>query len=58
MEKSGKYRFFNGVFKSKEDVLALKETHIFNCIGFGSREIFGDKKLKAIKGHVLKFKLS
>jgi hypothetical protein len=58
MEKSGRYRFVNVILKTKGDVLALKETHIFNCLGFGSREVFGDTKLKAIKGHILKFKLS
>lgn len=58
MEKSGRYKFINTVLKTKDDVLSLKERHIFNCLGFGSREIFNDNKMKAIKGHVLKFKLS
>jgi hypothetical protein len=58
MERTGRYKFINAVLKTKDDVLGMKETHIFNCLGFGSREVFGDKKMKAIKGHVIKFKLS
>jgi glycine/D-amino acid oxidase-like deaminating enzyme len=58
LEKSGKYRFVNATLQSKEDVLNLKENHIFNCFGLGSKEIFGDEKLRGIKGHILKFKLS
>lgn len=58
MEKTGRYKLINAVLKTKDDVLELQETNIFNCLGFGSREVFGDKKMKAIKGHVIKFKLS
>lgn len=37
MEKTGSFKFTNTVLKTKKDVLALTETHIFNCLGLGSR---------------------
>lgn len=58
MEKTGRYRFVNAIINSKADVLTLKENHIFNCLGLGAREVFGDNKMRGIKGHILKFKLS
>lgn len=40
----------------KEDLRLLKEELIFNCSGLGSRELFGDMKLRGSKGHLVEYK--
>lgn len=57
MEKTGKFKIIDKIITSKTDVLALKEKRIFNCFGLGSKYIFGDDKLRGIKGHLVQFKL-
>ncbi len=37
-------------FKSKSEILDLKEEHIFNCTGMGSYDLFEDKNLYPLKG--------
>lgn len=36
-----------------EDLTALEGQTVFNCAGYGSRELFGDESMKAVKGHIL-----
>lgn len=43
-------------FSSLEDILDLKEKVIFNCMGFSSKKIFPDEKLKGKLGHLIVFK--
>lgn len=57
LKSSGRFGVVRRQLNSLEDVLALKENHIFNCLGFGAAKVFGDKKLKGIKGHVMKIPL-
>lgn len=39
-----------------ESLRELKEQVIFNCSGLGSRELFGDTKMKGLKGYILEYK--
>lgn len=41
---------------AKEDIKGLKEYLIFNCAGLGSRELFGDSKMRGRKGHLVEYK--
>jgi hypothetical protein len=34
----------------------MPEKIIFNCLGLGSKGLFGDTKMKGIKGHLIEFK--
>ncbi len=36
-----------------EGLTALEGQTVFNCAGYGSRELFGDESMKAVKGHML-----
>ena len=29
---------------------------VFNCTGLGSKELFGDTKLKGVKGYIIEYK--
>lgn len=40
-------------FESSSHVAAIQEDIIFNCLGFGSREIFGDTDLVPIRGQLV-----
>jgi glycine/D-amino acid oxidase-like deaminating enzyme len=40
-------------FRSRSDVLSLKESVIFNCSGLGSAELFGDPELVPAKGQLV-----
>lgn len=44
-------------FASLEDVLALKETIIVNCMSMGSRELFNDQEFIPVRGQIVYFKL-
>jgi len=48
--------FVSHEFGSSSDVAALEEEIIFNCLGFGSREIFGDTDLIPIRGQLVYMK--
>lgn len=39
-----------------ENLKEFKEELIFNCSGLGSRELFGDLKIKGTKGHLIEYK--
>lgn len=43
-------------FESVEDVVALKENMIMNCLGFGAAKVFKDDKVTPITGHLLVYK--
>jgi D-amino-acid oxidase len=36
-----------------DDLEALEGRPIFNCSGYGSKDLFGDESMKAVKGHIL-----
>jgi D-amino-acid oxidase len=36
-----------------DEVASLDGAAVFNCSGYGSRELFGDDSMQAIKGHIL-----
>jgi len=40
-------------FESRNDLMSLPEPLIVNCTGLGSRELFGDKELVAVKGQLV-----
>lgn len=40
----------------EKNISELPETLIFNSIGLGAREVFGDSKMKGIKGHLIEFR--
>jgi glycine/D-amino acid oxidase-like deaminating enzyme len=40
-------------FESRTDLMSLPEPLIVNCTGLGSRELFGDKELVAVKGQLV-----
>lgn len=39
-------------FRNREEVARLPEPVIFNCVGLGSRELFGDQKLGPVRGQL------
>ena len=39
-------------FRTREDVARLPEPVIVNCTGLGSRELFGDRELRPVKGQI------
>ena len=39
-------------FRSREEVMRLPETVIFNCTGLGARALFGDEKLGPVRGQL------
>jgi glycine/D-amino acid oxidase-like deaminating enzyme len=39
-------------FKTREEVIRLPETVIFNCSGLGARQLFGDEKLVPARGQL------
>ncbi|HJS52083.1 MAG TPA: FAD-dependent oxidoreductase [Pyrinomonadaceae bacterium] len=39
-------------FRSREEVMQLKESVIFNCSGLGARQLFGDEKLIPVRGQL------
>ncbi|HKP68633.1 MAG TPA: FAD-dependent oxidoreductase [Pyrinomonadaceae bacterium] len=39
-------------FRSREEVMSLPETVIFNCSGLGARKLFGDEKLIPARGQL------
>lgn len=41
---------------TRDSIKELKESVIFNCSGLGSRELFGDNKLRGTKGHLVEYK--
>lgn len=41
---------------SKQSLLELSESVIFNCMGLGSKKVFGDDELTAIRGQLIYFK--
>lgn len=43
-------------FESLEEILALKETIIVNCMSMGSRELFNDQEFIPVRGQVVYFK--
>jgi D-amino-acid oxidase len=36
-----------------DELDALSEQPVFNCSGYGSRDLFGDESMRAVKGHIL-----
>jgi hypothetical protein len=48
--------FHDRTFNNLDDVLNLRETVIFNCLAWGSYQVFGDKKIIPIAGHLLYMK--
>jgi D-amino-acid oxidase len=36
-----------------DELDAFRGQTVFNCSGYGSRELFGDESMKAVKGHIL-----
>lgn len=40
-------------FRSRDDVARLPESVIVNCTGLGSRELFGDRELRPVKGQLV-----
>lgn len=42
LENSQRYKFIKHELRCNEDIFKLKEKHIFNCLGLGAKEIFGD----------------
>lgn len=58
LEKSGLFKLQSKIFKYRADVQGLKENYIFNSMGLGSKEIFGDNNMRGIKGHIIKFSLN
>jgi D-amino-acid oxidase len=43
-------------FATTEDVLALTDTYVFNCTGYGSKSLFNDSDLKPIRGQLVYLK--
>lgn len=39
-------------FRSREEIMRLREPVIFNCTGLGARELFGDQKLGPVRGQL------
>jgi glycine/D-amino acid oxidase-like deaminating enzyme len=39
-------------FRSREEVMGLRESVIFNCSGLGARKLFGDEKLIPVRGQL------
>ena len=39
-------------FRSREEVMRLQESVIFNCSGLGARQLFGDEKLIPVRGQL------
>lgn len=39
-------------FKSREEIMRLREPVIFNCSGLGARQLFGDEKLVPARGQL------
>lgn len=39
-------------FHSREEVMRLPEPVIFNCTGLGARALFGDEKLRPVRGQL------
>jgi len=39
-------------FRSREEVMSLREPVIFNCSGLGARKLFGDEKLIPVRGQL------
>jgi len=39
-------------FASPAEIAALPEKLVFNCTGLGSRDLFGDKELRPVRGQV------
>lgn len=39
-------------FRSREEIMRLPETVIFNCTGLGARSLFGDEKLGPVRGQL------
>lgn len=39
-------------FRSREEVMGLREAVIFNCSGLGARQLFGDEKLTPVRGQL------
>jgi D-amino-acid oxidase len=42
--------------QNMEDISSLPEVYIFNCLGFGSKEIFHDQSITGRKGQLLYYK--
>ncbi len=40
-------------FSTKDDLAELEETVIVNCLGLGAKEIFGDRRLVPVRGHLV-----
>lgn len=53
LKQKPKTKFEHRNFASKADVLSLPHTVIINCTGLGSKTIFDDRKLRAIRGQIL-----
>lgn len=45
-------RMLRRSFASRDDVLALSEPVILNCMGYGAKAIWGDPELTAVRGQV------
>ncbi|HEY9285593.1 MAG TPA: FAD-dependent oxidoreductase [Pyrinomonadaceae bacterium] len=39
-------------FRSREEIMRLPEPVIFNCTGLGARALFGDQKLRPVRGQL------
>ena len=42
-------------FISRDNLKDLSELVVFNCTGLGSKELFGDTKLKGVKGYIIEY---
>jgi hypothetical protein len=48
-------RFLPGLL-TRDSLARLQESVVFNCAGLGSRELFGDAKVKGLKGYILEYR--
>lgn len=53
--QSKQVHFVQEDFASCNTLLELQEPVIFNCTGLGSRELFNDRDLYGVKGHIIVF---
>lgn len=53
---SGKFSLERRQFTKIDEILGISEKNIFNCLGLGAKWLIpGEKSMKSIKGHVIKF---
>jgi hypothetical protein len=48
-------KFYESKFNSIEDICTLKTKVIANCLGLSSKRIFGDEKVKGVKGYLIEY---